>query len=86
MKATAILVPPFGLLLAFTVYSPDADKNYKDKLIVDLAAAFPLHLQVCQLMEHGYPKMHRYPKWHERKCPTMHFLGILRDTRSMIPK
>ena len=57
MKATAILVPPFGLLLAFTVYSPDADKNYKDKLIVDLAAAFPLHLQVCQLMEHmGIPK------------------------------
>ena len=46
VKATAILMPPFGLLLLFTVYSPDSETNYRAKLLVDCVAAPIFHLQV----------------------------------------
>ncbi|KAF6033554.1 hypothetical protein EB796_008136 [Bugula neritina] len=45
VKAMAILVPPFGLLLVFTLYSPDGESHYKAKLVVDCVAAVILHLQ-----------------------------------------
>jgi len=51
----AILVPPFGLLLVFTLYSPDGESHYKAKLVVDCVAAVILHLQVQDL---GFSEIH----------------------------
>jgi len=46
VKAVAMLVPPFGLVLVFNLYSPDSEKNMKIKATYDCVAAAFLHLQV----------------------------------------